>query len=514
MNRKIEEIRELKIDIEDLEMDGLGVDVVSFVNQPAIEVGWQWFRKEEFVTPTAGEAESEFIGRCMSELEGEFPDQDQRLAVCYSYWEDEQMQFESYTDYPEAVKDNAARGIRLNEEQNNSCATQVGKVRAQQLAKGEAISFETVKRMYSYLSRAAEYYDPQDTEACGTISYLLWGGEEALRWAERTIRQQEELTILRWAEEHGTTQDDSYVEIDLGEGFNTVGNIAKAIVGLDILGKLGIKQGQEGVRKYKYTGPSAERGFCKALMSLNKLYSEQDMQELRNRLSRVNPGMGPGGRNSYSVFEYKGGVNCRHYWSQALLFKPEGSRRVVMLNEGPAQGNAGKSNNSDSPSPTGYVNNNASLKFSQEGEERIVAGPMMIPNKFIIRKSENGQPKYVYFSKETIKKIQERWSQQMKWHLTDINHDGNVTNENTLLEQWIIENPDKDKSQSHYGFYDLPRGTWFGVYRVNDEETWQQIKEGKLTGFSVEGSFIERAQEVEPTKMLKQIINILDQIDD
>jgi len=47
--------------------------------------------------------------------------------------------------------------------------------------------------MYSYLSRAAEYYEPGDTTACGTISYLLWGGEPALRWAERVLREEGEI---------------------------------------------------------------------------------------------------------------------------------------------------------------------------------------------------------------------------------------------------------------------------------------------------------------------------------
>ena len=97
--------------------------------------------------------------------------------------------FESYDDYPQAVSEAAERGIRLNEEVNNKCATQVGKVRAQQLANREPISEETIARMYSYLSRASEYYNPSDTEACGTISYLLWGGEPALRWSERKIEQ-------------------------------------------------------------------------------------------------------------------------------------------------------------------------------------------------------------------------------------------------------------------------------------------------------------------------------------
>ena len=61
---------------------------------------------------------------------------------------------ETYKDYPSGVSNNAKRGIELNEKVNNKCATQVGKIRAQQLANKENISLETIKRMYSYLSRS------------------------------------------------------------------------------------------------------------------------------------------------------------------------------------------------------------------------------------------------------------------------------------------------------------------------------------------------------------------------
>lgn len=99
------------------------------------------------------------------------------------------FELESYADYPKGVSNNAKRGINLNEKSGNKCATQVGKVRAQQLAKGEAVSIETIKRMYSYLSRAEEYYDEGDTKACGTISYLLWGGKAGKRWAESKLKE-------------------------------------------------------------------------------------------------------------------------------------------------------------------------------------------------------------------------------------------------------------------------------------------------------------------------------------
>ena len=100
-------------------------------------------------------------------------------------------EMESFSDYPQSVRNNAKRGIDLNKKVNNKCATQVGKVRAQQLADGRPVSMETIKRMFSYLSRAEEYYKTGDTEACGYISYLLWGGKSAKSWAESKIKQDE-----------------------------------------------------------------------------------------------------------------------------------------------------------------------------------------------------------------------------------------------------------------------------------------------------------------------------------
>jgi hypothetical protein len=98
-------------------------------------------------------------------------------------------ELESYTDYPDAVSNNAKRGIELNEKVNNKCATQVGKVRAKQLAQKKPVTVETIKRMFSYLSRAQEYYDEGNSEACGTISYLLWGGKAGLRWAGSKLKE-------------------------------------------------------------------------------------------------------------------------------------------------------------------------------------------------------------------------------------------------------------------------------------------------------------------------------------
>jgi len=127
------------------------------------------------------EAEAEFM---LSQIKAVIKN-DKRLK------KGKRTEMESFSDYPQSVSNNAKRGIELNKKVNNKCATQVGKVRAQQLADRKPISMETIKRMFSYLSRAEEYYKTGDTEACGYISYLLWGGKSAKTWAESKIKQDE-----------------------------------------------------------------------------------------------------------------------------------------------------------------------------------------------------------------------------------------------------------------------------------------------------------------------------------
>lgn len=143
--------------VKGFSIEGYFADKLERPNEPNNLSAWE-------------EAEAEFL---LSELEAILKEEE----------------LESYADYPDAVSNNAKRGIELNEKVGNKCATQVGKVRAQQLAKGEAVTVETIKRMFSYLSRAAEYYDEGDSEACGTISYLLWGGKAGLRWAGSKLRE-------------------------------------------------------------------------------------------------------------------------------------------------------------------------------------------------------------------------------------------------------------------------------------------------------------------------------------
>lgn len=108
-------------------------------------------------------------------------------------WKRNVERIRMFNDYPEAVSNNAKRGLELNEKNGNKCATRVGRLRATTLANRDTVSLDVIKRMYSYLSRAETYYNESDTSACGTISYLMWGGKAGLRWTESKLKELGEL---------------------------------------------------------------------------------------------------------------------------------------------------------------------------------------------------------------------------------------------------------------------------------------------------------------------------------
>ncbi len=131
----------IELEIDDNILSGqTGVDSVAFVEMPAIETEFMYFGRQKFYKA------------------------------------------------PDYVAQKACQAIKQNEERGNPAGTQVGKVRAQQLCSQSEISLDTIKRMKSFLERAATY-NTGNWDDNGTIAYGLWGGEEALKWVDNVLSQ-------------------------------------------------------------------------------------------------------------------------------------------------------------------------------------------------------------------------------------------------------------------------------------------------------------------------------------
>lgn len=149
------------------------------------------------------------------------------------------------------------------------------------------------------------------------------------------------------------------------------------------------------------------------------------------------------------------------------------------------------------------------ILFSEINEDkRIIVGPAMIPDIRMYREDDKTKEKYyVYFSKETIQILAQRFFLKGYANNATVQHDGNRLNGVTYFMSWI-----KDSEKGMQGIEgDYPDGTWFVGAKVNDDATWNKIKKGEIKGFSVEGYFIHydknETEEVEFEEALKKISN-------
>lgn len=96
----------------------------------------------------------------------------------------------TYSDYPKKASQNARKALKYLEESGNprNCLTKVGFARARQLAGGEALSADVVKRMAQF-NRHRQNKDVPYDEGCGGIAWDAWGGTEGVDWAIRKSKQ-------------------------------------------------------------------------------------------------------------------------------------------------------------------------------------------------------------------------------------------------------------------------------------------------------------------------------------
>jgi len=156
-----------------------------------------------------------------------------------------------------------------------------------------------------------------------------------------------------------------------------------------------------------------------------------------------------------------------------------------------------------------FFNSDEVVKMQDlDSEKRIVTGIAMIPDKKILRRTADGQDYFVYFSKETVKRSSELFFMRSNHTGATISHSKFIPDGVTVVESWIVENPKLDKSL-HLGFKSVPEGSWIVSYKVDNDELWQQIKDKKVLGFSIEGTYKPEISK-DDTKLEMECLELLD----
>lgn len=150
--------------------------------------------------------------------------------------------------------------------------------------------------------------------------------------------------------------------------------------------------------------------------------------------------------------------------------------------------------------------NKIDIKAMDE-QKMLVIGLALVP-EMKIRRIENGKEFNIFFSKETVREVARLYLKNSRTNNTTVEHE-KVTTGAHLAESWIVDNPKMDKIVNYN--MEVPEGSWAVAMKVTDTELWEEIKNGKYLGFSIEGRF-ERTQSADDK--LSKIVDILKEYGD
>lgn len=143
-----------------------------------------------------------------------------------------------------------------------------------------------------------------------------------------------------------------------------------------------------------------------------------------------------------------------------------------------------------------------------DDEKHMLIGPIMLADMKILRVDAENNPYFVFFSKDTVKKLAQNYLKKGYQSNTTFQHEKDIKDV-TLVESWIVEDKRMDKSSLYK--LELPVGSWCGVFKIDNTDIWDNyIKTGELQGFSVEGMF-----EHKPVNQSKDVMELnVDELSD
>jgi len=123
------------------------------------------------------------------------------------------------------------------------------------------------------------------------------------------------------------------------------------------------------------------------------------------------------------------------------------------------------------------------IEFSTVDEDKhLLLGAALIPNKKIYR-NVDGHEFYITFSEETIEKLAHSFFKNQKNNNSSLEHDVKLDGM-SVVEGWIVDDPNNDKSNAYGKTYE--KGTWVTMMKVDNDEIWNKVKNGKVKGFSID----------------------------
>lgn len=156
-----------------------------------------------------------------------------------------------------------------------------------------------------------------------------------------------------------------------------------------------------------------------------------------------------------------------------------------------------------------FFSSQEEVKFRiQDEDQHIISGVVLVPNTPIYRRTSEGKEFYIQFSETTIKEMILKMGRENLYNKITLNHENKPVEGVTLVEIFL---KDSSKGINPNFIDDVPEGSIFASYKVENEDLWNRIKSGEFKGFSISGLF--SVVPVEEKDELDDVLGLIKQVE-
>lgn len=147
-----------------------------------------------------------------------------------------------------------------------------------------------------------------------------------------------------------------------------------------------------------------------------------------------------------------------------------------------------------------YFNKDTYEFAKADTEKRLVTGLAMRANKLIPRINKvTGEEYTVSFSPETVRLASQLYLKD--GNQSDVNLEHQYDIEGVCLVESFNISDAKINNATALGFKDVQVDDWWVTMKVDNDELWEKfVKGGEVTGFSIEGQFVDAIVEMSEQK--------------
>lgn len=432
--------------------DDAEVDYIALVDAPAIQKDFLAFN---FIEPSKGEHETDFIPRCISYVVSEGKDQEQAAAICYSIWEQHFAVMDVYGYKPThfymcpmataTFKHLVEMNVGIDEQGMIRSAAQI----ADSIFRIEKNVIDLQKATPDQVSEAVILLD-DFFDLMQEIDKLI-GMVHDVSYMEAHIEK-----IKSFADSYAM-QFESYTDYPKAASENA--KVALRYAEKNGWGSCGTPVGKIRANQLANFEPISRDTIAR--MAAFERHRQNSQKELGDGCGRL----------MWLAWGGDAGVE----WA---------TRKLAQIDK-----------------------DKMSFKIMNE-EKRIISGPMMLADELIYRNNEKIGEHYVKFSADTIKQIAIKFAKRKYNNRVNLMHDPNQKVKGvTMFESWLV---DKERGiMPMKGFEGVADGSWFASFYVENNDVWNAVKRGEYKGFSVEGMFEYDQPMTAEENALKKIAELL-----